>query len=193
MPLRRIFHAKRIELRAAPRKLRHRRCCTSECYARLRTIGSRRAGANPDQRTCAHLVDFADKALSALVWRHERPARTQCLTSAAYCLCPHPISLAPLSPIPKLASALAACQSTSVNRKSAYPTDPRTLKTAPFFRPKAAWLSDGLRYPVCPLTRIQDAPNCFRPILGKSDGAEKTRNDYRSASRLYLQVKYQTT
>jgi len=37
--------------------------------------------------------------------RHEKPVRTQCLTSAALCLCPHPNSVSLLSPIPKLASA----------------------------------------------------------------------------------------
>jgi hypothetical protein len=50
------------------------------------------------------MVDFAQKAQSAAI-ETRKPARTQFLTSAAYSLCPHPIFVALLSPIPKLAFA----------------------------------------------------------------------------------------
>ena len=40
------------------------------------------------KQACAYEVDFAQKATSAAVKRHEKPARTQCLTSAAHRLCP---------------------------------------------------------------------------------------------------------
>src|ERR1700739_2089880 len=116
------------------------------------------------------------------------PARTQFLTSAACCLCPHPIFVAPLSPIPKLASAAAACQSTSVTGKPAYPADTRAPNFVLNDRPMAAWPSRGCDH-LCPLTLYQDALCVvFAQTAENPEWAEKTRNVYRSASRLGLRV-----
>jgi len=60
---------------------------------------------NPFRISVRTRQESGQKNLAAEARRHEKPARTQSLTSAAYSLCPHPNSFAPLSPIPKLASA----------------------------------------------------------------------------------------
>ena len=104
-PPRRSSHAKHVCLRVAL-KTRHRRCRISGLCARLRTIGEAGAQVNNLVHSCTYQVDFAGKdPYLPVVGRHKKPVRTQCLTSAARCLCPHPNSLALLSPIPKLASA----------------------------------------------------------------------------------------
>jgi len=67
---------------------------------------------DPVKDISVHRADIDQKISPAAARRHEWPVRTQCLTSAAHRLCPHPNSLALLSPIPKLASAATRHSST---------------------------------------------------------------------------------
>ena len=111
---------------------------------------------------------YAWKALSAQVGRHEKPARTQCLTSAAHRLCPHPNSLSLLSPIPKLASAdrspAARQPPCHPSTQAACPVDSTALirRTAPAIR--SLWLYPRLTNTRVPLRLSQDAPPSSRSI-----------------------------
>jgi hypothetical protein len=59
----------------------------------------------PLGKICVYRADSGAKIPICSTGRREKPARTQCLTSAAYSLCPLSNFLAPSLPIPILASA----------------------------------------------------------------------------------------
>ena len=107
--------------------------------------------------------------------RHEMPVRTQCLTSAAHRLCPHPNSLALLSPIPKLASV--ARPPATRHSSTGSPPNPLTLRhlIPPNVRPWSAWLCSSPADACVPCRLSQLASPNSRPVPRKRRNEPKRR------------------
>jgi len=108
-------------------------CPPFEKCARLRTIESRKRAESRNCRGsfCASRRDSGLKDLVRRQRRHEKPVEAQCLTSVACCQCSYPNSQSLLSPIPKVAAALARQVNAAVNRISAEPIDSKALNLRP--------------------------------------------------------------
>ena len=162
------------------------------CCARLRTIGSRRTRGLNRLANILHMDGrFGRKSsICSHDGRHEKPARTQCLTSAADCLCSHPnfCCTALADPKARFCRSLAS-QSTIRHRETRLiPLTLKALNTRMLMpAARAAWLSSGpLKSVPLRLVRSRRAVQFPPHPLKYPEWAEKTRNDYRSASRLGL-------
>ena len=164
--------------------MRHRRCSTLSWYARLRTIGRRRP-AKCRSRSSVLTRQIARKAFPPRP-RDTKSPRGRTSSRARLCACaPIRFLLQCYRRSQSLLLLLAACQSTSINRKSADPIDPKAL--AIFARLRVLGLA--LNHERLRASQIAlDASKIFRQSPAKRGWPEKTRNLYRSASRLVLQV-----
>ena len=149
-------------------KYRFGHCRISGKCARLRTIERRRA-----QRVSPLIIFLrfgqvlSQTALACRHGGHEKPVRTQCLTSAALLPVPHPNSLSLLSPIP----IARFCRSLANHQLGAqpYPRQPVDTKALNHHTkppPECLASSPGLRMFPCHSQNAKDAPSSPAPLPG---------------------------
>jgi hypothetical protein len=135
-------------------------CRTSGKCARLRTIERETSATGSPLKIFLRFRRIVSKiAQNAVGERHEQPVRTQCLTSAALCLCPQPNSLSLFSPIPKLASAARSPTRQLALTLSKQLVDTQTLNIRASNAAKVLglpWLTDGcVSYTLCSRRAVQ--------------------------------------
>ena len=142
-------------------------CRTSGIRARLRLF--ERTNSAMELVTILGGRGRFDQISSVTAGNTKRPARTNCLTSAAYCLCSHPSSVPMLSPIPKPASA--ACSPATCQPSTEPCPIPLTLRhlTTPRILPP-----EGLALPrpanaYVPAYKFQRAPENLIPFPRKME------------------------